>query len=171
MTFVRRVAVRWGDVRAGDTVILQEKPWQVVKSKLKDARRVKVTVERKGEIFSANMPIKAQVMRVEPIATKPWSEPDTPAEKVVEEVLGATLEAVKPSDDEVYVVPPIDVSTIASHMLIFHGIELVDVRRVGGWEEARAQHDAEHERDIDDLHVPHRHDAGRPVVDIGPRFH
>lgn len=167
----RTVAVMWRDVRAGDVVELQGKKWKVEKTKLKDARRVKVTVERKGETFSANVGLKSQVLRHERIATKPWTEPDTPAEKVVEEILGATIEAVKPGDGEVWVCPPVDVSTIASHLLIYHGIEKVDVRRVGGWDEAKAEHDAEHKRDIDDLHVPHRHDAGRPVVDVGPRFH
>lgn len=171
MSFVRTVAARWADIRKGDVVELQGKPWKVTKTKLKDARRVKVTVERDGETFSANVQLKAQVTKIEKAATKPWSEPDTPAEKVVEEVLGATLEAVKPGLDEAYIVPLVDVSTIASHMLIFHGIEAVDVRAAGGWEQAKADHDAEHERDIDDLHVPHRHAAGRPVVDIGPRFH
>lgn len=166
----RTVAVRWSDVQVGDTVSLQDKKWRVVKAKPKgDA--VKVTVERKGDTFTAAVPVKGQVLRFEKVATKPWTEPDTPAEKVVEEVLGATLEAVKPGDGEVWVCPPVDVSTIASHMLIYHGIEKVDVRRVGGWEEAKAEHDAEHKGDIDDLHVPHRHDAGRPVVDVGPRFH
>lgn len=167
----RIVPVRWADVQVADTVELQGKKWTVVKVKSKDARRVKVTVERKGETFSANVAKKGQAMKVEAIPTKPWTEPDTPAERVVEEILGATIEAIKPGPDEAYIVPPVDVSTIASHMLIYHGIEAVDVRVVGGWDQAKAEHDAEHKRDIDTLHVPHRHQAGRPVVDIGPRFH
>lgn len=171
MSFVHTVAVRWQDVNAGDAVELQGKKWIVKKCERTADHKIAVTVERKGKTFSAELGPKDQALRFEQIPTKPWSEPDTPAEAIVEEVLGASLEAVKLSEGEVWIVPPVDITTIASHMLIYHGIEGVDVRVVGGWEEAKAQHHADHEQSIDDLHVPHRHEAGRPVVDIGPKFH
>lgn len=169
MAFQRRVAVTWADVVKGDRVKLNEGPaWTVAKAK-RDGKKVAVTVELDGKRFSERMPAKGQVERFEKIGGKAWSEPDTPAEKVLADVLGAEVEAVQPGPGELWVVPPVDQSTVAAHLFVYHGIDPAG-REVGDVEGMLARHNADHERDAADLHVPHRHSRKRPVVDIGPRF-
>lgn len=85
------------------------------------------------------------------------------AEANLRGILGAKLVGVQLAPDEEWVVPPVDVSTIASHLFLFHGIELVDVRRVGGAEKAKEIHDHEH-ANPSMLKVPHRHSNERPSV-------
>lgn len=52
----------------------------------------------------------------------PWDKPKGAAERAVEEILGAVL--VGEADDESagYNVPPVDLSTVAAHLLLFHGV-------------------------------------------------
>lgn len=168
MAFRKWVAVTWADVAKGDSVILESEAWTVAKVKA-DGKKVRVTVERKGKTFSAKVPARGQVERVEIIKGKAWSEPDTPAESVVAEVLGATVEAVRPGKDECWIVPPVDQATIGSHLFLYHGIDPAG-RESGAYETMLKVHAEDHERDLAELHVPHRHSKKRPIVDIGPRF-
>lgn len=168
MAFVRTVAVTWADVAKGNVVILEGDAWTVAKIKT-EGKKTRVTVERKGKSFSAKVPAKGQVERREPIKGKAWSETDTPAEEVVAEVLGGKLEAVQPGKGEIWIVPPVDQSTIAAHLFVYHGIAPAG-REAGSVESMMEAHAEDHERDADELHVPHRHSKKRPVVDIGPRF-
>jgi len=179
MSFQRKVAVTWADIKKGDRVELPDardkmtgrSVWDVLKAKA-EGKKVKVTVSREGRTFSGKMPARGQVERFEPIKTEKWGKPLGKAEEVVKDILGADIAGVKPGEDELWVVPPVDPSTIAAHLLTFHGItDALAGREEGGWERMRDLHDADHEKDPEKLHVPHRHDKRRPVVDIGPRFH
>lgn len=174
MALQKRVAVTWADVKKGDRVLLQGelgRAWTVAKAK-PDGKKVHVTVEREGKSFSGKMPARGQVERYEKLKGKAWSKSDDKAEEAVKEILGAELIAIKPGPDEAYIVPLVDVSTIAAHLLTFHGItDALAGRESGAWERMVKLHDADHERPIDELHVPHRHDKKRPVVDVGPKFH
>lgn len=172
MAFQRKVAVTWADVAKGDRVILagEHRAWTVTKAK-RGGKKVAVVVERDGKTFGAKMPAKAQVERFEKIKGKgkAWTEPETKGEEVVAEVLGAKLEAIRPASGEVWVVPPVDQSTVAAHLFLYHGIDPAG-RELGDIEGMLETHAGDHERPIDDLHVPHRHSKRRPVVDIGPKF-
>lgn len=177
MAFQRKVAVTWADIKKGDRILLPDvnsivghSVWDVLKAKA-DGKKMRVTVARGGKEFSGKMPAKGQVERYEAIKGKAWDKADDAAEEAVKEILGAELLGIKPGPGEAYIVPLVDVSTIAAHLLTFHGItDALAGRESGAWERMVKLHDTDHERPINELHVPHRHDKKRPVVDVGPKF-
>jgi hypothetical protein len=103
-------------------------------------------------------------------AGKEWLTPQGPAEVAIVGKLDGKLVGVQPGKGEWYICPPVDVSTIAGHLYLFHGVGPVDVRRVGGYDEAVVTHDVEHARKptLGPLKVPHTHDPKRPAIAIGP---
>lgn len=50
-----------------------------------------------------------------------WNKPADDAEKTLGKILGAHLVAESKNEDEGYYVPPVDVSTVAAHLALFHG--------------------------------------------------
>lgn len=62
-------------------------------------------------------------------ATKPpekatggvWDRPSDRVEKMLEKMLGATLVGEAKDEAQGYYVPPVDVSTVAAHLALFHG--------------------------------------------------
>lgn len=50
-----------------------------------------------------------------------WDTPADKVEKRVGKLLGAVLVAQSNNEAEGYYVPPVDVSTVAAHMMLFHG--------------------------------------------------
>jgi hypothetical protein len=166
-----RVAKAWSKVTTHDLVEIKGRLYSVVKVKPKgDAVKVTIRDTDTGEEYTSKVQAKHGVDVVELAAKRKWTKPDGPAEEAVAEILGATLVGVKPSGDELYACPPVDITTIAGHLYIFHGITGLDLRRPDGWVEARALHDTDHEKPDAELHVPHRHEKNRPDTQIGPRF-
>lgn len=161
----------------------------VVKSKGQTAR---TTVGKKDEVelvaFSTKIRVEEAVearrekkkKRLGEKLTKPTFEVEpsgwtgTPRgdapEKAIRAILGAELVGVQLGDDEAYTVPLIDVSTLSSHLFLFHGIGPVDVLKEGGFADALAIHSAEHEAGHAEPKIPHFHDADRPMVARSPRF-
>lgn len=93
----------------------------------------------------------------------PWDKPKGAAEKAVAKILGATL--VGETDDEHvgWYVPPVDPSTIAAHLMLFHDIALdgeTYAEMVKLHDDAHARH--EREPFGAPLHVNHWHKEKRP---------
>jgi len=169
MPFQKLVAVIWADVKKHDRILLNGEVWDVLKVKA-EGKKVRVTVAREGKQFSGKMPTKGQVERYEKLAGKKWSEPDDKAEEILRDILGAEIAGIRPGKNEAWIVPMVDQSTIAAHLLTFHGIQPLG-RESEAYERMVALHTEDHEKlAIDDLHVPHRHEKKRPVVDVGPKF-
>lgn len=89
----------------------------------------------------------------------PWERPIDRVEKKLDEILGARLVGVQVSEG--VIVPPVDVTTVASHLAIFHGgipaacESEVDMLRV---------HEAQHAESTKGLPlaVQHWHEETRP---------
>jgi hypothetical protein len=81
--------------------------------------------EKRDAKAAANL---APIRRGDPSLTSPpeapgddaWTTPRGKAEKVFERVLGARLVGEATDVDKGYYVPPVDVTTVASHMALFH---------------------------------------------------
>lgn len=55
-------------------------------------------------------------------AGNPWDKPQGKAEKMVADILGATLVGEATDENVGYYVPPVDLSTVAAHLMLFHGV-------------------------------------------------
>lgn len=170
------VQKRWADVSKFDLVELAGEPYAVAKVGAVKNGKVKVTVRTPGgDEFTSKMNAKHGVDVIELVKRKrtTWAKPEDQAEANIVDGLGAVIMGTRPTPTQEWIVPPVDISTIAAHLYIFHGISSVDVRKPGGYAEALELHDAQHELDqagSATLHEPHRHEADRPVTVIGPRF-
>jgi hypothetical protein len=152
----------WADVAKGDGVKLGGAVWIVQKVKPK-GKRVKVTVERNGQVIANEVRAKDDVTLVglhdaggrqqrwakqpetleaedrrersatdlaagDPSVTKPprpaigdpWETPADRIERKLDKILGARLVAETPDEAQGYYVPPVDVSTVAAHLVMFH---------------------------------------------------
>lgn len=91
-----------------------------------------------------------------------WEKPKGDAEKAVASLLEARLVGETTDESAGYYVPPVDVSTVASHLAIFHG----GIPDACGDDEARmlSAHKAQHDEALrgSPLAVNHWHTAKRP---------
>jgi hypothetical protein len=170
-----RATKAWSLVEKTDLLEIKGHLYKPVKIKAKKAGDLAVTLvdQNDGKEYTVRVDPKHGVDVVELVKEPkrvPWKKPQDKAEEAVVDILGGVLVAVQPGKDELYVVPNLDMSTIAGHLFTFHGITGVDVKKPGGWDEALAVHRTDHEKPLDQLHVPHRHDKDRPETQIGPRF-
>jgi hypothetical protein len=138
-------------VVAGDRVELNGREYDVVKLKRKAAGELKVTVSRAGEEHKATVdgrgdvsmaPLRDKKGAQSRWATKAeasaaaspphkaggarWDAPPKGAEKRVAKILGGTLVAESVDDTGDYV-PPVDPSTMAAHLWIFHDVRMQDI--------------------------------------------
>lgn len=175
----------------GDRVELRHRTYEVVKIKAKGGH-AKVTVRGGGSVFESEVRLADKVRVVatplhdktgaqqrwakpsETAATTPPAEPgadpwETRRDKVerrLDELLGAHLVGEATDEDAGYYVPPVDVSTVDAHLVLFHGWQRSD------WDEdtdrVRA-HAAEHADRLADpgdfapLKVNHWHTETRPA--------
>lgn len=90
-------------------------------------------------------PGKAKQTKPPEAATgSPWETPADRIEKKLDEILGARLIAETGNEKLGYYVPPVDITTIAAHLAVFHGgiPEAVDDDEAKMLAVHRAQHDA-----------------------------
>lgn len=109
-------------------------------------------------------------MRGDPKITKPPSKPvgnpwDTPRDRVerhLESILGARLVGEATDENAGYYVPPVDVSTIAAHLVFFHGV--TDITEYG-IDDMAELHDNQHASALKGvpLTVNHWHTERRPA--------
>lgn len=122
---------RWKDVEPGDVLELKGREWRVTAVKRKPLR---VTVERDGVEHTAEVEPKGKVMRVgvkpEPVIVapadddrNPWTTPRDQVEQRLKRLLGAELVGETSDAGGTWVVPPVDVTTVAAHLAIMHGID------------------------------------------------
>lgn len=92
----------------------------------------------------------------------PWETPRDKVERKLTELMGARL--VGEADDETsgWYVPPVDVTTIAGHLALFHGTDTSSY----GIDDMRELHELEHQQALSGvaLHVNHWHTEERPSV-------
>lgn len=95
----------------------------------------------------------------------PWDTPRDKVERRLEAVLGAVLIAEATDESEGYYVPPVDVTTIMGHWVVFHGGDPTDYE---GEAETIKAHEFEHADRLKDpgayapLKVNHWHTKTRP---------
>lgn len=131
----------WGKVKPGTVVELSGREWTVEKVKPKGGGRVKVTVSRGGntasDVLKADAKVKiAEARRPDPKPKKrkpaprtppkpatgdPWETQQDRVEKKLDALLGARLIGEATDADAGYYVPPVDVTTVAAHLVLFHG--------------------------------------------------
>jgi hypothetical protein len=91
-----------------------------------------------------------------------WDRPSDKIEKKIDELLGARLVGESTDESAGYYVPPVDVSTIASHLALFHG----GIPDAAADDETRmlVAHDAQHAEALRGapLAVNHWHTKTRP---------
>lgn len=167
-----KVTVERKGTRASDEVKLKDPVRIAGRTSLFDddgrAQRWATDAEaRKAEAES----VPARLEAGDPSATKPpakaeggkWDKPATKAERVVTDLLGARLvgEATDPSRG--YYVPPVNVSTVAAHLALFHGgIPSACDDDEGKMLEAHTAQHAAAKRGEGILSVSHWHEARRP---------
>ena len=132
--------VKWSKISRGDVIDLRGVAWTVEKIKPK-GKKAKVTI-RSGsrsadakvlladkvklsssapEKPKAKKPQKVSATPPKPAEGDPWETQQDRIERKLNEILGAKLVGEATDEDAGYYVPMPDVSTIASHLLIFHG--------------------------------------------------
>ena len=142
---------RWSEVRRGDVVELKGEPWNVVAVKAKKkgvhveverngrhaSSRVdpaaKVTVTARARPATSKRPATHPSRRglgpgdpsvVAPPATAAgdlWGTQQDRIEGDLQRILGATLIGESKDEASGFYVPPVDVTTVAGHMVTFHG--------------------------------------------------
>lgn len=137
--------VKWSKVSRGDTVVAGGIPWVVEKIKIK-GKRAKVTIRNGSRVAESKVDLADKVKLApsssapkkekprKPISRKPpapatgnpWETQEDRIEKKLDQILGAKL--IGEGDERGFYVPPPDITTIDTHMLVFHG-GIPDVRR------------------------------------------
>lgn len=120
----------------------------------------------KGEAREVGAALKAgDAAAVKPPAKAkgdPWERPADRIERKLDELLQARLVGISTDEDAGYYVPPVDVSTVASHLALFHGgIGMSDDESA-----MLAAHAAAHAEALKGvpLAVNHWHTAKRPEI-------
>lgn len=94
----------------------------------------------------------------------PWTDPKPGVETMLGDLLNARLVAETPDEEAGYYIPPVNVSTVASHLMLFHGgipdAVLEDEGRMLG------AHEAQHAEALkgSPLAVNHWHTPTRPKM-------
>lgn len=178
---------RWSEIRRGDIVAAGGRDWEVLKITL-GKKKAEVKIRHKSNVVRDTVRLadkvriaerKATSARPTPAKVKPPKkmppEPPKPAdgdpwetqqdriEKKLDSILGAKLVGESIDGAATYYVPPVDASTIAAHLLIFHG-------GIGEGEEETdmlKRHVGEHaaaEAGETTLTMPHWHTEQRPTT-------
>lgn len=132
---------RWSKIRRGDTIVAAGREWTVEKLK-PGKRRIAVRIRSGKHVAEQKVDPDEKITLAEPKQTKPARErapkpqpatPPKPAEgdpwetqqdrleRKLDKILGAHLVGEATDVDAGWYVPPVDISTVAAHMAIFHG--------------------------------------------------
>jgi hypothetical protein len=96
------------------------------------------------------------------LSDDPWDSRRDKVERRLDEILGARLTGESTDEDAGYYVPPVDVSTIAAHLALFHGTDVSEY----GVDDMLELHSNEHAAALsgNPLKVNHWHTETRPAV-------
>lgn len=138
------------EVRLKDSVTI------VKPSKSKPAKREHWAPDRSTGL------VGGQSRESKPVKTggREWDKPRGTAERALGAALGATLLAETPDEAAGYFVPPVDVSTVAAHLLTFHAIDPSQFATEG---DALRVHEQAHKGSAP-FAVGHWHTATRPKL-------
>lgn len=177
---------KWSKIKAGDRIELGGRDWTVEKIKPKGKRlrvsvrsgahRAESKVDPSEKVHLAGDKEKPRQSQARAGSNKPqptrpprpadgdpWETQQDRMERKLDEILQARLIGEATDEDAGYYVPPVDVSTIASHLAIFHG---ADPSEHGGEGEMLDAHTAEHlraEAGKATLAINHWHTKKRPT--------
>lgn len=92
----------------------------------------------------------------------PWDTPRDKVERRLDTILGARLVGETDDESSGYYVPPVDVSTVAAHVALFHDADPSE----HGIDDLMQIHDDQHAAALNGapLHVNHWHTEQRPAV-------
>lgn len=169
----------WAKIRRGDVVELGGRDWTVEKIKAgkkkadvrvrSGSRTAESRVRLDEKVRIAEPPKPKKVKRPAPTPPKtphgdPWETQQDRIEKKLGELLNARLVGESTDGGEAYYVPPVDVTTVAAHLVIFHAATYDQAMTPG---EMLRQHEREHaealvgDRDL----IPHHwHTELRPTT-------
>lgn len=177
----------WSKIRKGDVLDLGGREWTVEKIK-PGKKKAEVKIRHKSNVVRDTVKLADKVRIAErsapaaprkaekpappkkmpkkppqPAHGDPWETQQDRIEKKLDEILGAKLVGESIDGERTYYVPPVDVTTVAAHLLIFHG-------GVDAHEDAAGmlhRHAAEHaaaERGETTLAMVHWHTEQRPTT-------
>lgn len=151
-----KLGTRKGEVKLSDTVAIKKRAKAV--SSNDGTQQRWATPAELDDVLSVPSP------HAEPPAKKKgglWDRPSDRAEKMLGDLLSAHLVGESVDGGKSYYVPPVDVSTIATHLSLFHGVD-VTAGDEGAMLETHAKAHAAAEKGDLYLLVDHRHTAKRP---------
>lgn len=174
---------KWSKIRRGDIVELAGRAWTVEAIKVgkkkadvkvrSGARTAESRVSIDDKVTIGTEPQKSTSSRPARVVEKPkpripdeppkapngnpWETQQDRIERKMDEILSARLVGEQTDPDSGYYVPPADVTTIAAHMLIFHG-GMPDMTET----QMLAEHELQHEKDGANQATPHWHTERRP---------
>jgi len=174
--------VKWSKVRRGDVVEAGGIAWTIEKIKTK-GKGAKVTIRNGSRVAESKVKLadKVKMATAAPVAKQkkakskptappapatgdPWETQQDRIERKLDEILGARLVGEATDPEAGWYVPPPDVTTIASHLLLFHG----GIPEVAHGDEAvmLRGHEGEHALALEGmpLHVNHWHTEKRPTT-------
>lgn len=175
--------LKWRKVEPGQTVMLSGREWLVESIKPKGKKRMKVSVRSGAHAATSTVEADEKVRVVErldvrsapskkhkpaprklpkPADGDPWETQQDRIEKKLDKILGARLVGEATDVDAGYYVPPVDATTVAAHLAIFHGGIPEDAQ--GDEQRMIESHARAHMLGADDLAVNHWHTELRPTT-------
>lgn len=174
--------LKWAKVKPGQTVALGGREWLVESNKPKGKKRRKVAVRSGAHAATSTVEADEKVRIVErldvrsapskkskpaprkppkPADGDPWETQQDRIEKKLDKMLGARLVGEATNVDAGYYVPMVDATTIAAHLVIFHGGIPEDAQ--GDEQKMIEAHARAHMLGAPDLHLNHWHTENRPT--------
>jgi hypothetical protein len=174
----------WADIVKGDRVEIGGKEYDVEKAKPK-GKLIRARLTRNGKVFEGEQRAKDAVTRLPPAplhdeagaqtrwakpeeSGDPWETPRDRVEEKLDRILGAVLVAETDNEAAGYFVPPQDVTTIASHLAMFHAKDADETRALMslGIDDMLEHHASAHAAALNGAPLPvnHWHTKTRPRV-------
>jgi len=180
----------WAKVKPGDVLDLDGRAWTVEKIK-PGKKKAEVKIRHKSNVVRDTVkladkvrisdvppPRAAQGSRSAPASTKPvkqkkrppekasgdpWETQQDRIEKQLGQILGARLVGEATAENAGYYVPLVDITTVAAHMVIYHGTDITDLAEIG----MLKLHEQEHAEHLDgkrNFLQNHWHTEKRPTT-------
>lgn len=150
----------WGDLEVGSRIIYRGGEFadmeHVVKVLKRGGLSVRAVLEPVTDQKAAKVAVRARLDE-EVDLPEGAAAPDRPGSAITS-VLGGKEVASLDLEDGVFITPVIDITTVASHLRIMHGVELQGLP-VSGEDELLRIHTQLHEAPFHEPPYPHRHEG------------
>lgn len=155
-------------VKLADKVVIVKKGDGTKRGPLHDGTNAQRRWATKKELKAEGLPAGDSTITKPPTKAKhgdPWESQTDRIEKSLNDLLSARLVGISTDEDAGYYVPPVNVTTVASHLALFHG----GIPEACQDEEARmlAAHESQHAAALKGegvLAVNHWHTPTRPKI-------